>query len=367
MLRPWWPPVTAATARDLTVAGPAAGPASVCRRPAIASPPRRAPGGLRCCERAAGRLVGRNAHVRVRRQAPAVVAHRDPAGLVRGVRALLPRARATPPQPVCERRQGRVHARAAGGHREAAWVSTSRCSSAYGEFMKGIVAGRDVVVGSTPYPCDAPVPRHLLRQRPRQVTDELKASASCRRSSSRSAARSSTWSLGVDHRVVRRRPDAARIGDRLHGEPAACSSPRSPTTSSPAGLDLPDPAVRRLPQDRLLPDHRGPAQDLQRAAAAVAGARHRHAPRPTRGSPAARWSRRSATTTSAPPRPRASTAAGSLLQARPARGDRAHRDHLRPRLRRPAGRHDLHRVHLRHRRHRPLGPPGLSRARSTCR
>jgi hypothetical protein len=132
----------------------------------------------------------------------------------------------------------------------------------------------------------------------------------------------------------------------------------------PVVVDLPVAAARDLPERRLLPHHRGPAQDHHLHDAALAGARpHRvHVVRPVHARPDG----------GDPPRGLHTDRLGQgrahvagAVQALPTRGDRARGHDLRSRLRLPAGRRDLRRADLQHRRDRVLGGCVLCRPPST--
>jgi hypothetical protein len=177
---------------------------------------------------------------------------------------------------------------------------------------------------------------------------------------------------GHDHRRGRRRldlPDLRRPDGSVRRAMARVGGGPAPgrwvaglvgdpgLRDHPARLGVLLPALARLPQRRLLPDHRGPTQDDLLDDAALARPRlHQHHrlrtlhPRPDGGDPGRGLHPDGAG--------QGRAAAPRAVPARPAGRDRPGDHDLRPRLRQPALGHDLHRADLRHRRDRPLGAPG---------
>ncbi len=77
-----------------------------------------------------------------------------------------------PAQPVCDGAGGRCTPERLAAIEERMGLDKP-VLTAYGEFMKGVVAGRDIPVGAVDYPCDAPCLGISYSTR-NQVTDELK-------------------------------------------------------------------------------------------------------------------------------------------------------------------------------------------------
>ena len=211
----------------------------------------------------------------------------------------------SPAQPICDREtSNRVHAGAPRALREAASGYDNPTYVEYGKFAKGVFVGRDMTIGTVHVPVPGPVPGLLL---PHQAAGLGGAQGATPRDLL-GRHRRCLLLPALRHPHRGRRRAQTRHGDRQGPGvelPVHQLDPVLPLRAADVALPHRDLRGAPLREHRLLPDH---GESVRRGSPACSwpGWRSGSSAAPsTPATPAARWSRPSARTTSAPPRPRA--------------------------------------------------------------
>ena len=212
-----------------------------------------------------------------------------------------------------------VHAGPAGELRAATSASTTRGTTEYGKFVKGIFVGREIQFGSTTrLRVPRSVPRLLLPHQGAGLRGDEGADAGDLLG--RDRRRRPLPAPRHPHRGGRRAKTRHRHrqgpGLQLPGDQLGALLPVRPADVAVPHRPVGDTAHLR---HRLLPVHREPREVVLRDGPGLDRAGHLRLHDVHAGTPAARWWRPSARTTSAPRRPRACSSARSSTGTRCAR------------------------------------------------